>query len=72
MFSYGRAWPLQPIHPTRIGAAAEPAYKTRRFGKVVHCHYTFMHENLMDMNHQFLHRRTTGKVAPRYLGSRDG
>ena len=36
------------------------------------CHYTFMHENLMDMNHQFLHRRTTGKVAPRYLGSRAG
>jgi len=24
----------------------------------------------MDMNHQFLHRRTTGKVVPRYLGSR--
>ena len=26
----------------------------------------------MDMNHQFLHRRTTGKVVPRYLGSRAG
>ena len=64
--------PLQADPPDRIGAAAEPAYKTRRFGKVVQCHYTFMHENLMDMNHQFLHRRTTGKVAPRYLGSRDG
>jgi hypothetical protein len=24
------------------------------------------------MNHQFLHRRTTGKVAPRYLGCRAG
>src|SRR5262249_50398728 len=34
--------------------------------------YTFMHENLMDMNHQFLHRRTTGKVGPRYLGKRSG
>lgn len=56
----------------RIGAAADPAYRTRRFGRLVHCHYTFMHENLMDMNHQFLHRRTTGKVAPRYLGSRTG
>lgn len=31
-----------------------------------------MHENLMDMNHQFLHRRTTGKVAPRYRGRRAG
>ena len=55
-----------------IGAAADPAYKTRRFGKLVQCHYSFMHENLMDMNHQFLHRRTTGKVAPRLLGSRFG
>ena len=56
----------------RIGAAADAAYKTRRFGEQVDCHYTFMHENLMDMNHQFLHRRTTGKVVPRYLGSRAG
>jgi phenylpropionate dioxygenase-like ring-hydroxylating dioxygenase large terminal subunit len=58
--------------PERIGVAAVPAYKTRRFGRLVRCHYSFMHENLMDMNHQFLHRRTTGKVAPRYLGSRAG
>jgi renierapurpurin 18,18'-hydroxylase len=57
---------------TSIGAAADSAYKTRRIGQVVNCHYTFMHENLMDMNHQFLHRRTTGKVVPRYLGSRAG
>jgi phenylpropionate dioxygenase-like ring-hydroxylating dioxygenase large terminal subunit len=56
----------------RIGSAAEPGYKTRLFGRQVRCHYTFMHENLMDMNHQFLHRRTTGKVAPRYLASRAG
>jgi len=55
-----------------VGATADPLYKTRRFGSIVQCHYTFMHENLMDMNHQFLHRRTTGKVAPRYLGSRAG
>jgi len=58
--------------PARIGAAAEPAYKTRRFGRLVKCHYSFMHENLMDMNHQFLHWRTTGKVVPRYLDSRAG
>ena len=36
------------------------------------CHYSFMHENLMDMNHQFLHRRTTGKVVPRFRESRAG
>jgi renierapurpurin 18,18'-hydroxylase len=55
-----------------IGHAGDRSYKTRRFGRVVQCHYTFMHENLMDMNHQFLHQRTTGKVAPRYLGRRGG
>ena len=26
----------------------------------------------MDMNHQFLHRRQMGKIAPRYLGRRKG
>ena len=56
----------------RIGAAADTAYRTRRFGKHVACHYSFMHENLMDMNHQFLHRRTTGKVVPRFRESRAG
>jgi renierapurpurin 18,18'-hydroxylase len=56
----------------RIGASADAGYKTRRFGKLVRCHYSFMHENLMDMNHQFLHRRTTGKVVPRHLGGREG
>jgi hypothetical protein len=31
-----------------------------------------MHENLMDMNHQFLHRRQMGQIRPRYLGRRLG
>jgi phenylpropionate dioxygenase-like ring-hydroxylating dioxygenase large terminal subunit len=55
-----------------FGAAADTAFKTRRFGRRVRCHYTFMHENLMDMNHQFLHRRQMGQIAPRYLGRRLG
>jgi phenylpropionate dioxygenase-like ring-hydroxylating dioxygenase large terminal subunit len=55
-----------------LGAAGDKAFKTRRFGKRVRCHYTFMHENLMDMNHQFLHRRQMGQIAPRYLGRRGG
>jgi hypothetical protein len=29
-----------------------------------------MHENLMDMNHQFLHRRQMGQVKPRFRGMR--
>ena len=68
-------WPGDPskmTEPTPLGAAGDPAFKTRRFGKQVKCHYTFMHENLMDMNHQFLHRRQMGQIAPRYLGRRVG
>jgi phenylpropionate dioxygenase-like ring-hydroxylating dioxygenase large terminal subunit len=56
----------------RLGSAADPAYKTRRFGREVACHYSFMHENLMDMNHQFMHRKQMGQVRPRYLGRRLG
>ncbi|GAB32167.1 ferredoxin [Acetobacter pasteurianus] len=47
-------------------------YRTRRFGKVVNCHYSFMHENLMDMNHQVLHSRLVGKMKPRFLGMDHG
>ncbi|WP_083301821.1 Rieske 2Fe-2S domain-containing protein [Kozakia baliensis] len=49
-----------------------PAFKTRRFSPEVKCHYTFMHENLMDMNHQFLHRRQMGQIRARFLGQDEG
>ncbi|MCB8879287.1 aromatic ring-hydroxylating dioxygenase subunit alpha [Acidisoma cellulosilytica] len=55
-----------------LGSVANPAYKTRRFGQIVGCHYTFMHENLMDMNHQFLHRKQMGQMRPRFLGQAQG
>jgi phenylpropionate dioxygenase-like ring-hydroxylating dioxygenase large terminal subunit len=55
-----------------LGSVADPRYKTRRFGRPIGCHYTFMHENLMDMNHQFLHRAQMGQIRPRYLGRRTG
>ena len=55
-----------------LAAALDPEFKTRRFGREVACHYSFMHENLMDMNHQFLHRRQMGQIRPRYLGRRLG
>jgi phenylpropionate dioxygenase-like ring-hydroxylating dioxygenase large terminal subunit len=55
-----------------LGTASDKAYKTRRFGRAVKCHYTFMHENLMDMNHQFLHRRQMGRMRARSLGRRRG
>ena len=55
-----------------LPSVADRAYKTRRFGREVKCHYSFMHENLMDMNHQFLHRRQMGMIKARCLGRRHG
>jgi renierapurpurin 18,18'-hydroxylase len=43
-------------------------HKTMTFSRTVHCHYSFMHENLLDMNHQFLHRGVIGKIQPKLLG----
>jgi phenylpropionate dioxygenase-like ring-hydroxylating dioxygenase large terminal subunit len=55
-----------------LGSVADRKYKTRRFGRPVNCHYSFMHENLMDMNHQFLHRRQMGQMRARSVGRRRG
>ena len=49
-----------------------PDYKVMSFERDIACHYTFMHENLMDMNHQFLHRRLMGRVKPRLLSHAKG
>jgi renierapurpurin 18,18'-hydroxylase len=43
-------------------------HKTMTFSRTVNCHYSFMHENLLDMNHQFLHRGVVGKIQPALLG----
>jgi phenylpropionate dioxygenase-like ring-hydroxylating dioxygenase large terminal subunit len=59
--------PLPALH-----AAADKHYKTRRFGREIGCHYSFMHENLMDMNHQFLHRKQMGQIRPRFLEQQIG
>jgi phenylpropionate dioxygenase-like ring-hydroxylating dioxygenase large terminal subunit len=45
-----------------------PAHRTMRFSRTVLCHYSFMHENLLDMNHQFLHRGVLGQIRPELLG----
>ena len=39
--------------PDALGSFRDTRYKTRRLDRRVACHYTFMHENLFDMNHQF-------------------
>ncbi|MSR13292.1 MAG: aromatic ring-hydroxylating dioxygenase subunit alpha [Gammaproteobacteria bacterium] len=55
-----------------IPSASDKRYKTRYLNRQVDCHYTFMHENLMDMNHQFLHRRLMGGMKTIFLGMRSG
>jgi phenylpropionate dioxygenase-like ring-hydroxylating dioxygenase large terminal subunit len=49
-----------------------PAVRTMHFWRTVDCHYSFMHENLMDMNHQFLHRGIMGTIRPTLLDYRTG
>jgi phenylpropionate dioxygenase-like ring-hydroxylating dioxygenase large terminal subunit len=45
-------------------------HMTLTYAREVKCHYSFMHENLMDMNHQFLHRRWLRKIKPTLLDTR--
>jgi phenylpropionate dioxygenase-like ring-hydroxylating dioxygenase large terminal subunit len=58
--------------PAGLGARADRGYKTRELNREVAAHYTFMHENLFDMNHQFLHRRQMGGIKAHCLGRRAG
>ncbi len=48
----------------------DPAYRTRFLDRRVQCHYSFMHENLMDMNHQFLHRSLMGSIRTTFMDLR--
>jgi phenylpropionate dioxygenase-like ring-hydroxylating dioxygenase large terminal subunit len=50
----------------------DPRYKVRTLDRRIDCHYSFMHENLMDMNHQFLHRSLMGRIRPTLLDVREG
>jgi renierapurpurin 18,18'-hydroxylase len=58
--------------PAALGSAGRKDYKTRRLNREVACHYTFMHENLFDMNHQFMHRAQMGSIKARCLGKAHG
>lgn len=55
-----------------ISSATDSHYKTRYLDRRVNAHYSFMHENLMDMNHQFLHRRLMGRIRTTLMGLRKG
>ena len=54
----------------KIPTHDNPKYKIRYLDRRVGCHYSFMHENLMDMNHQFLHRRLMGGIKTIFLRKR--
>ncbi len=58
--------------PPALGASQRRDYKTRRLNREVACHYTFMHENLFDMNHQFMHRKQMGSIRASCLGRQHG
>lgn len=51
---------------------SKPEYKTRVLDRRINCHYSYMHENLMDMNHQFLHRSLMGNIRTKLLDIREG
>ncbi|MBG0809060.1 aromatic ring-hydroxylating dioxygenase subunit alpha [Methylosinus sp. H3A] len=55
-----------------VPSANDRRYKIRYLNRRAQCHYSFMHENLMDMNHQFLHRRLMGGIKTYFLGNRSG
>lgn len=59
------AFPAHPVY-------ASPRHRTMAFSHTVTCHYSFLHENLLDMNHQFLHRGVVGRIQPVFLGSDTG
>src|SRR5882757_11305170 len=58
--------------PKTLGSSQRKDYKTRRLNREVACHYTFMHENLFDMNHQFMHRKNMGSIKARCIGRQHG
>jgi renierapurpurin 18,18'-hydroxylase len=58
--------------PSALGSSQRKDYKTRRLNRQVACHYTFMHENLFDMNHQFMHRKQMGSIKAQCIGRQHG
>ncbi|MDB6044889.1 MAG: aromatic ring-hydroxylating dioxygenase subunit alpha [Gammaproteobacteria bacterium] len=58
--------------PKTLGSSQRKDYKTRRLNREVACHYTFMHENLFDMNHQFMHRKQMGSIKAQCIGRQHG
>ena len=62
---------VKEVEFPNVSLESDPHYKTRYLDRQVACHYSFMHENLMDMNHQFLHRRLMGGIRTVFLELRE-
>jgi phenylpropionate dioxygenase-like ring-hydroxylating dioxygenase large terminal subunit len=60
------------IRLPQLPESGSPRHKTMTFSRTVACHYSFLHENLLDMNHQFLHRGIVGRIQPELLGYETG
>jgi phenylpropionate dioxygenase-like ring-hydroxylating dioxygenase large terminal subunit len=62
---------VEQVEFPNVSLEGDSQYKTRYLDRQVSCHYSFMHENLMDMNHQFLHRRLMGGIRTVFLELRE-
>jgi phenylpropionate dioxygenase-like ring-hydroxylating dioxygenase large terminal subunit len=51
-----------------VAGLAQPGSRSLRYAGTVGCHYSFLLENLMDMTHQFLHRKRMGHVQAEICG----
>ncbi len=63
---------LSEVTFPEVPSFADPAFKTHALDAEVKCHYSFFHENLMDMNHQHLHRGLMGRIKAILLDTREG
>jgi phenylpropionate dioxygenase-like ring-hydroxylating dioxygenase large terminal subunit len=77
--AYGHifVFPGEPSKASQVSIPSIPQWGSSeflamRFRRKLNCHYSFMHENLMDMNHQFLHRKLMGFVEPVLLDWQQG
>jgi phenylpropionate dioxygenase-like ring-hydroxylating dioxygenase large terminal subunit len=71
-YGYVFVFPGEAAEAARVPLPAlpqldDPGRRAMHFWRRVDCHYSFMHENLMDMNHQFLHRGIMGTLRPTLL-----
>jgi phenylpropionate dioxygenase-like ring-hydroxylating dioxygenase large terminal subunit len=69
-------FPGDPSLAERVPLPVVPGFDLPRgaiySAREVGCHYTFMFENLMDMSHQFLHRRLMGGIEAEVRDLREG